>query len=329
MKKSSFNNHLSEADLYGYSKWLAAHLGYSFIPRSLRGFQHGWIWWDPADADIQPGVGLDPNLDVFWGVLTQSERIAQHLKDKGIYSRACGLPFLNYLKHCGLQGSFKHLRTGRILYVPSHSNPWNNRSSDIEEAACRFSRCYPKSSVMLSWNDRHLSPKLTNIFHQVEVGAGALEGESFLRLLNIFERYDYMITDTMGSHVCYALACGMKVGIHHNLNSQARNGKAITQNIDYQKFMKSRDIDRQRYVYTPEYLDKRFPGIIIDTGLPAYSKLPSDLSQERPSVIASLLGWDMTHDSEQVIQMKFDNDRLESRNSTTRSEKSEEIFACT
>jgi hypothetical protein len=306
MKKSSFNNHLSEADLYGYSKWLAAHLGYSFIPRSLRGFQHGWIWWDPADANIQQGMGLDPNLDSFWGVLTQSEKVSEELRRRGIYSQPCGLPFLNYYKHCGLQGSFKHLRKGSILYVPTHSNPWNNRSNDVEDAACRFARHYPNSGVMLGWNDRHMASRLSGIFESVEIGAGALESESFLRMLNIFERYDYMITDTMGSHVCYGLACGMKVGVHYGLHCRSKDGKEYVQNIDYQKFKKSDDFDRQRHVYTPEYLDNKFPGIVIDSGIPNYSKMPSDIVYERPAVIASQLGWDMTYESELVKQKKAD-----------------------
>lgn len=309
MRKSTCNKHLSEADLYGYSKWLASHLGYSFIPRSLRGFQHGWIWWDPADANIQPGMGLDPNLDTFWGVLTQSEIISQHLRDRGIYSKACGLPFLNYYKHCGLQESFKHLRMGSVLYVPTHSNPWNNRSSDVEEAARRFVRLYPDSGVMLGWNDRHLAARLSDLFQRVEIGAGALDNESFLRLMNIFERYDYMITDSIGSHICYGLACGMKVGIHHGLNSQAKDGKDYFQCNDYQKFKKHEDYDRQRYVCTADYLEKRFPGLIIETGLPKYSKLPSDIVQERPSVIASHLGWEMTYDSEWVKERKAERER--------------------
>lgn len=315
MEKSTSNKCLSEADLYGYSNWLASHLGYSFIPRSLRGFQHGWIWWDPADANIEPGMGLDPNLDTFWGVLTQSEKISHELRERGIYSRACGLPFLNYYKHCGLQGSFKHLRRGTILYVPTHSNPWNNRSDDIEDTARRFARLYPESGVMLGWNDRHLAPKLAATFERIEIGAGVLDSESFLRMMNIFERYDYMITDTMGSHVCYGLACGMKVGIHYSLNSHAKDGKKYIQNIDYQKFKASNDFERKKYVYTPDYLEGKFPGLIIETGLPNYSEFPSDIVQERPSVIANELGWDMTYESEWIKEKKAEKDALMARNS--------------
>jgi hypothetical protein len=300
MTNSIINRKLAEADLYGYSKWLASHLGYPIVPRSLRGFQHGWIWWEPEDANPVPGFGLDPNVDSYWGVLVQNNKIADHLNDRGLYSRACGLPFVNYYRHCGLSGSFKHLRNGAVLYVPTHSNPWNNRSDDILESAHRFAKLYGKSGVMLGWNDRHLSTELTGIFDRVEIGAGALEAESFLRLMNVFERYDYLITDSPGSHILYGLICGMKVGIHQHLYNEARDGKAHMKSIDYKKFKESIDYDKRNYVYSLEYLDRRFPGIVVDGGLPHYSKAPADIASSRPDVIAKLLGWDLTYESDLI-----------------------------
>lgn len=83
----------SEADHYGYAWWLSQHLGYEFNPISLRGFQHGWIWWDSVDFEYKAGAGLDPNLNEFWGILVQDKEIERNLIDKGIFAKACGLPF--------------------------------------------------------------------------------------------------------------------------------------------------------------------------------------------------------------------------------------------
>jgi hypothetical protein len=296
---------LAEADLYGYSKWLAAHLGFPLIPRSLRGFQHGWIWWSPEDADLIPGFGLDPNVNNYWGVLSQNEDISAYLRKRGIFSHACGLPFLNYYKHCGLSGSFKHLKNNRILYVPIHSNPWNNRSGDIEASAKRFADIYQRSSIMLAWNDKHIAPRLDGIFDRVEIGAGALENESFLRLMNIFERYDYMITDSMGSHVCYALECGMKVGIHSHLHSKIDDNKDRLQTVDYKRLKETKALEGHRLVHSLDYIETRYPGIVIDGGLPNYSIVPSNISNTRPDIIAKLLGWDITFESDLVERMQL------------------------
>jgi len=300
MKTARPERPLAEADLYGYSKWLASHLGFDFAPRSLRGFQHGWIWWDAEDADYAPGFGLDPNLDAYWGVLVQSEKIARELNQKGIFAKACGLPFLNYYKHCGLKGSFKGLRDGSVLYVPAHSNPWHDISFNITAASRKFVRAYPDCAIMLGWNDRHLADAMSTSFRRVEIGAGALESESFLRLMSIFERYDYLITDSIGSHICYALACGMKVGIHSGLHAFSHARQQGSGSMPPAKSDQASSVERRRFVYTPEYLDQRFPGIVIDGGLPSYSRLPSDLAEARPDVIAGLLGWDLTYESERV-----------------------------
>ena len=48
-----------------------------------------------------------------------------------------------------------------------------------------------------------------------------------------------------------------------------------------------------------DYLDRRFPGIVIDGGSPDYAVVPA-IACERPDVIARLLGWEMTFDSERV-----------------------------
>ena len=288
-----------EADLYGYSRWLAGHLGYPFAPLSLRGFQHGWIWWDETDAPYEKGYGLDPNLHDYWGMLVQNERVAGSLRARGIYAHACGLPFVHFYRHCGLAGSFAGLRTGRTLYVPTHSNPWNDLSGDVAAAAARFTELQDDCAVMLSWGDRRLAPTMASRFSAVEIGAGALEQDSFYRLLKIFESYDTMITDSMGSHVCYALVCGMKVGIHAGLYRKVYDGESARRTIDSQRAQDSGHAERYDRIMSLEYLDRRFPGIVIDGGPPTYSTPPA-IANERPDVVARLLGWEATFDSERV-----------------------------
>jgi hypothetical protein len=279
----------NESDLYGYTVWLAEHLGLEIYPRSLRGFQHGWIWWNTGEYYRQ---GLDPNIDPYWGELVQDELIEEYLLKEKIFAKACGLPFLNYLEFSGTKGYFQ--RTGGLLYVPTHSNPWYDVKKDVVESAIRFSKKHPDSSIMLSWSDQKLAPELAPYFKTVEIGAGALEMTSFPRMSKIFQTYDTMLTDAIGSHVLYGIACGMRVGIDAELYYNYINTESSQNTVDGQRWRDEKFTDKYSSL---EYLDKRFPGLVIDGNSPDYCVMP-DFPVVEPKEIAALLGWPITYECE-------------------------------
>jgi hypothetical protein len=284
-------------DLYGYSKWLATHLDYKFIPISLRSFQHGWIWWNHEDMPIQKGFGLDPNVNDFWGCLVQDKEIESFLLKQGIYAKSCGLPFLNFYNHFKNKEKSKDKNNENILYIPMHSNPWNDFSKDILLNAENFKFENKRLSILLSWSDRNLANQLSNFYSKIEIGAGALEDESFYRLANVFESYEYMITDFIGSHICYAIACGMKVGINARLFKPFYQGKHAALTYDVQKMKESEYFENMCEINTLEYMEKKYPGIVIDGGLPTYSTLP-EISICSPQEVATQLGWNLTYESQ-------------------------------
>jgi hypothetical protein len=271
-----------EADLYGYSLWLAEYLDLNVCPRSLRGFQHGWIWWDIVDGEL---AGFDPNLSEYFGILVQDKQIEQSLLRDGIYAKACGLPFLNFLKHTKIETK----RNKGKLYIPTHSNPWNDVSKSIKFLASNFAN--KDYSIMLSWNDRHID---IDGFNHIEIGAGALETTSFYRMATIFSSYDEVITDSIGSHVLYAIACGAKVGIDANAYDNARKMNIWAGTAD-EELSKKRPT-KQDY-YDINYIDKKYSGLVIDDNSPSYCQMP-EIAYERPEVIADLLGWGITLDCE-------------------------------
>jgi hypothetical protein len=289
----------NEVDLYGYSEWLARHLGYPIIPKSLRGFQHGWIWWNVDDVAPANGFGMDPNLDHYFGALVQDKALEASMRARGIYAHAAGLPFQSYYQHCGLKGSWAPQRQDEVLFVPAHSNPWLQISEDVLTCAAKASFLLKGCAILLSWNDRHLAPVLAPHFKRVEIGAGALEADSFLRMAHIFERYGYVISDAMGSHIYYARLCGAHVGIDAELYKQALEGKARTLGIDYQRSKLSPDFEMRQRILQLDYIDRRYPGLVVDSGLPTDWTLPV-LASERPDRIAHLLGWDLTLESDLV-----------------------------
>ena len=284
----------NEADLYGYSVWLAEHLGLKIYPRALRGFQHGWIWWDMEQGSRQ---GLDINLDAYWGQLVQDEHVEKCLRNEKIYAKACGLPFLNYLEFSGTKGLFP--KTGGLLYVPTHSNPWNNVKDDVVESAIRFSKKHPDAAIMLSWSDQKLAPELAPYFRKVEIGAGALEMTSFPRISKIFQTYDTMLTDAIGSHVLYAMACGLKVGIDAGLYFNCIQTEKAQKTPDGKRWQ---DEKFNNQYFSLEYLDARFPGMVVDGNDPNYCVMPHFPVVE-PKEIASLLGWAITYECE-IVKME-------------------------
>lgn len=279
----------NESDLYGYTVWLAEHLGLEIYPRALRGFQHGWIWWDTGEYYRW---NFDPHIDPYWGELVQDKLIEEYLLKEKIFAKACGLPFLNYLEFSGTKGYFP--RTGGLLYVPIHSNPWYDAKEDLVKNAIRFSKKHPDSSIMLSWSDQKLAPELNPYFKTVEIGAGALEMTSFPRMSKILQTYDTMLTDSIGSHVLYGIACGMRVGIDAGLYYKYTNTES-SQNTEDSQQCKDKKVTN-KYL-SLEYLDKRFPGLVIDGNPPNYCVMP-DFPVVEPKEIAALLGWPITYECE-------------------------------
>jgi hypothetical protein len=258
----------AEPDLYGFSEWLAGYLNCQ-RQQSIRGYQHGWMWWERFPNDFR---GLDPHFNKAAGILVQNEQIAQSLRDEGIYSKAVGLPFITYKNYSGQEIPERRPET---LFVPTHSNPWNDVSGDVVDS-CNQHR--DKGwSVMLSATDYRVgAPGFKNI----EMGAGVFVKDSFRRLFQILHSYEYMVTDTMGSHIGYGLACGMKVRI--DVDNYCKHQNALKQTIDYKRALETSGED----IGSLDFLESRFPGITTD-----WHSGGIDVANEPPEVIATELGW--------------------------------------
>jgi hypothetical protein len=230
-----------------------------------------WIWWRLEERDMF--WALDPNMGRLEGVLVQDAHIAGVV---GAYLDAIpvGLPFLNYVQY-GAKPDV--VRNGKTLYVSTHSTAWRDVSAHTRRAVKEFTKDNDVT-VLLSWNDRHLADELGV---PVEIGAGTIEATSFPRMRRIFETYDYMITDRMGSHVLYGMACGMKVGLSARYNVDT---------VFSEVALKNRFEGRAREIRTTEFLAEAFPGLVIESGLPSYTTMP-EIPSTAPEEIARLL-WD-------------------------------------
>lgn len=266
---------VNEVEYYGYGRWLANRVGLTNVPQNRIRFQHMWIWWELESRDIP--FSLDPALKSFSKELCQSEQIASVLSGF-IESKAVGLPFTNFLWN-EPRGDFQ--RNGKVLYVPSHSNPWCDFSKRVHETVKGYTKGNQDVTLLLAWNDQKLA---ANYGLPFEIGAGVWEITSFYRLRKIFSEYSYMLTSRMGSHVLYALACGMKVGLCANhWDDEIYHPHAIQHGL----------VDRAKEIRSLKYLDNLFPGIVVEGGLPSYDKCP-EIMDTSPLEIARLLEWPVT-----------------------------------
>jgi len=287
----------SESDLYGYSTWLAKYLRYPVVPLSMRGFQHGWVWWKKSNEEPIE-LGLDPNLNKYLGTLVQDLNVHQVLQNKKIFSVIAGLPFLNFRSFCGYAGKFSERIEGSVLYVPTHSNPWNNYSFVIGEMSDRALKVIGRDcAVLLSWNDRQLAPVFSERFSTVEIGAGALEISSFYRLSRIFEKYEFVITDSMGSHVLYAASCGAKVGIHRALYRPLHDKNSLRSSTDYEFLKKIGGQEWMDRYSEIDFIDSTYPGLVTE-GFPIGGFTPPQITEMSPECVATYLGWELTLESE-------------------------------
>lgn len=214
-----------------------------------------WIWWDLIPEDIC--WALDPNVLSGSASLVQNDQIADAIESKGQRSIAAGLPFLSFIKHNPIESK----RNGKTLYVSVHSTNWRDVSEHTRAAVKEFTKDN-EVTVLLSYKDIHLAEKLDV---PCLMGADTMDANSFYRIQKIFSEFDYMITDRMGSHVLYGLSCGMKVGLSakHNIDT-VFSEVAIAKNL----------VDRARSIRNLRFLDDRFPGLVIEGGVPSYNKMP-------------------------------------------------------
>lgn len=214
-----------------------------------------WIWWPLEDRDI--AWALDPNCFRCRGMLVQDEHIAGVIRNRNFSAQAAGLPFLQFNKYNPIVTQ----RNGKTLYVSTHSTAWRDVASHTIKAAEEF--CKDNDvTVLLSLRDKHLGEQLKCPW---VVGADTLDANSFYRIQKIFSEYDYMISDRMGSHILYGMACGMKVGISARYNIDTVFSEvAIEQGY----------ADRAKQIRTTQYLADLFPGLVIEGGQPSYNAMP-------------------------------------------------------
>ncbi len=200
----------SEPDYYGISRIIANELGHKRTPRSFAQWLHGWIYTRPITHPQQIAFWGMPNDSIL--VATQFE--ARCLQDFGYKKvNAVGMPFV-YTRDLGITR-----QPNSLLIMPAHSganhtieidadsyiqNILTFKSHFTEIVACIHSSCVV-NGYWTSMLEKYEIPWI--------VGASVFDRNALQRMRNIFQSFEYVTTNTIGSHIPYAAYSGCKVGI--------------------------------------------------------------------------------------------------------------------
>lgn len=273
-----------EADLYGYSTWLASYLGLDSVPKSHRGLQHGWHWCPFSKIkDVLIGRVTQPN-----GLLVQDSEYANGYAEENIPAFATGLPFTNFIEYSGIKSIISQAKRSGKLLVPTHSFVGTDISDVVLNQVKWGAAHYENISVMLGRSDSHLSDVIKKYCSKVEIGAQNNDASSFFRIANIFSRYEEMLTTQMGSHVLYGTQCGLNVHVTGEDSLICDEIRGIDKKFyEYRKIDASNLIDIDKH----EYVKKIYPELYDGKGS-FHGKIKNLNQSAQPDVIAKLLGWE-------------------------------------
>jgi hypothetical protein len=278
----------NEADYYGISYSIADELKLNRVLRSFAYWTHGWIYAEPITSSREINCWAKPK-DI---VLVATQKEVDSLRLEGYHNvHAVGMPFI-YTKDADV---VRHPRS--LLVMPAHSGAQSSIETDEEayilkllELKSFFSEivaCIHSSCVV----NNYWIPSLEKAGIPWILGASVFDRNSLKKMRTIFQSFDYMTTNTIGSHIPYASYCGCKVSIYSYTRFTPES---------YEKdpwYQKNPDLLWKQYEMCDEnVLKQRFPQFFkspIDatTSQRWANQVLGEENRQSPEAIAHLLGW--------------------------------------
>ena len=204
----------NELDRYGFSWVLAERSGLKVPPKSFASWAHGWSWGRDVGVDI---IFTDHFVASTPKDLPIVVAISQHrelLVDAGFKNvRVGGLPFA-YVSE-----SVQKRKKDSLLFILQHSardlvqqeiafvEYMGGLVSDFSEVYCCL---YDQESEVKN-------PALIKMCRQLGIGivrgARGDDMNSLYRLRAIYDHFDFVVTNSLGSHVVYASYCSCRVSV--------------------------------------------------------------------------------------------------------------------
>lgn len=187
---------------------------------------------------------------------------------------------------------------GSILYMPAHSLDGSPQQLGQRTLAyCDYLESQHKHTLDNIFVCLHMACLRNNFFWptlrrrgvSIVSGADYCDGRSYRRMWHLFSRFETVSTNTLGSHVFYALAAGSRVlfsGPRHHLSEEdVSHASTFRRSVENgENFMR----DPNWHATTDRFLDSLSSGLID----PSYGESEIGLDNVMtPYSIRKLLGW--------------------------------------
>ena len=198
---------ISNVDRYGFSDILSEQIALSITPRSFANWLHGWSWWKVISSTEL----------IFDRTQKQWERaiVSNHYEKEILRSEGFKNIWVGGLPFAYTPPSNFERKLDSLLAMPPHS---------AENEKIR--RPYLEYLDYLESIKNNYSTVCVSIFHldknidlvaEIEKrglmfidGARPDDGNSLRRMRAIFDSFEYVTSNTIGSHIIYAIYCGCK-----------------------------------------------------------------------------------------------------------------------
>lgn len=199
----------SDPDYYGASWIIANQLGMKQSLPTTAIWKHGWQF-SPV-SDFRQITGEVISLDRLYLVRDNSE--ASLLQNEGFTAVPVGLPFLYAMRH----GHKQQRYPGSLLLMPMHGTTHTPVASQestflatVSQWRSQFAHVVGCVSGMCVKNGQWLKQLEANGIPWI-TGAWIFDRNALIRLRSILESFEYVLTNSFGSHILYAAAAGCKI----------------------------------------------------------------------------------------------------------------------
>lgn len=282
----------SGVDRYGFSGLLAARCGLARTPRAFANWVHGWMWSESPTSDLLACAKLPKNLNII--VRNDNEKLA--LECEGFkHVHVGGLPF----SYVSPQQSTR--LSASLLAMPPHSAEAERLTTNqfeymdyLESLKPDFEQIYVSIFSIDFRGPMHHAAEKRGL--TVIQGARPDDGNSLLRMRALFDSFEYVTTNVMGSHMLYALYGGCKFSFSGPMYSYDEatylaNGNPHGHSAKY--------IETLLWLQSEDYLRSRFEKFFVkhpSQGFQDKSFAITEIGERyrmSPKKIGEVLGWSL------------------------------------
>ena len=198
------------SDAYGATVVARKYIGFKkdYFARTFS-WQHGWMpdLWNIDRDEVIGETYLKKFKTVFVARKTQEKYLAQC----GLESKAIGLPY------CYVPSANVKRNLGSLLIMPTHSTLTCATKEDqgFVDQVVQYKDSF--SEIFVCMHEEDIKRKRDEIWQKegfkIISGASFSDANSLLRMKFLFESFEVMVTDSVGSHVPYAASSGTRISI--------------------------------------------------------------------------------------------------------------------